>query len=160
MPDDEIRPLFRTIVILGLAAVILLSVGVVEFAYFQPFTKITGTRARVEGVYHYDRAEGITGSPTTQFNVNDQFAAVVDWDALPAQMVVGARWYNSLEMTVGEVGPAPAGTLSGKRVVPIAVPEGLNRNLPGQYEFVVERFAGGQPVELLARRLVLVKRSP
>lgn len=144
---------------LGAAALFLLLLGLAEFVVFQPFTQQTGTRARVEGVYHYDRARGVTGGAATQFSVDDQFAAVVDWGSLPPDMTVAARWYNSLGMAVGEAGPAPAAQLAGHREVPIKVPDGLNRNLPGEYEFVVERFAGGQPVELLARRMVLVRRT-
>ena len=42
---------------------------------------------------------------------------------------------------------------------PIALPTNLKHNLPGQYLFVVERWANGVPVEVLARRIVLVDRS-
>jgi hypothetical protein len=34
----------------------------------------------------------------------------------------------------------------------------LHHNLPGNYTFVVERLQGGVPVEVLARRIVLVER--
>jgi hypothetical protein len=34
----------------------------------------------------------------------------------------------------------------------------LQHNLPGDYTFVVERLQGGVPVEVLARRIVLVER--
>jgi hypothetical protein len=43
-------------------------------------------------------------------------------------------------------------------VVPVETPEGEQANLPGDYLFVVERFSHGQPVEVLARRIVLVRR--
>jgi hypothetical protein len=44
-------------------------------------------------------------------------------------------------------------------VVPVIVPPTYKHNLPGIYTFVVERFSGGVPVEVLARRIVLVERS-
>jgi len=44
-------------------------------------------------------------------------------------------------------------------IVPVKVPQGLHHNLPGHYTFVVERLQGGVPVEVLARRLVLVERQ-
>jgi hypothetical protein len=43
-------------------------------------------------------------------------------------------------------------------VVPVITPPGLRHNLPGHYTFVVERIQGGLPVEVLARRIVLVER--
>jgi hypothetical protein len=42
--------------------------------------------------------------------------------------------------------------------VPVALPAGLRQNIPGTYLFVVERISRGQPVEVLARRLVVVER--
>ena len=40
---------------------------------------------------------------------------------------------------------------------PVITPPGLHHNLPGRYTFVVERFQGGVPVEVLARRFVQVE---
>ena len=45
----------------------------------------------------------------------------------------------------------------GREVVPVEVPSGEERNLPGHYLFVVERYKNGQPVEVIGRRIVLVK---
>jgi hypothetical protein len=53
---------------------------------------------------------------------------------------------------------SPAGKLVGTPPVRVNVPRGLKTNIPGEYVFVVERVAHGQPVEVLARRLVLVTR--
>lgn len=156
---DETRPLYRTIFSLGVVAVLILAVGIGEFVYFAPFGERTGVKARVTGVYAYDpHTQRTLGEPTTRYTVDDDFAAVVDWTSLPASMLVGARWYNSMDVVVGGVGPAPAGELGDRSVVPVKVPRGYTRNLPGEYVFVVERYSGGQPVELLARRLVLVRR--
>lgn len=157
---DELRPLYRTLLILAGAAVVILGLGLAELVYFEPPGQQTGTAVRVEGIYKYDPQSGqIQGKPTTRFTIDDAFAAVVDWGSVPGSMVVAARWYNSLGTVVGDVGPAPAASLAGHRVVPAQVPKGFTRNLPGEYVFVIERYAHGQPVELLARRLVLVRQT-
>ena len=44
-------------------------------------------------------------------------------------------------------------------LVPVALPAGLKQNIPGTYLFVVERISRGQPVEVLARRLIEVERT-
>jgi hypothetical protein len=62
-------------------------------------------------------------------------------------------------VVVAQVGPGNPTQLANQTVVPVAVPAGLKYNLPGQYIFVVERISGGVPVEVLARRIVLVVRS-
>jgi len=68
--------------------------------------------------------------------------------------------HRTTHETVGQVGPKPAGQMTDTdRVVPVKVPSGLTRNIPGEYIFVAERFRSGQPVEVLARRFVLVRRS-
>ena len=158
---DEVRPLYRAVVGLGIAALLILGLGIADFLYFEPFGQHTGTTARVTGIYRYDASSHrVVGEPATRFTVDDAFAAVVDWSSLPSSMTVAARWYNSLDVTVGGVGPAPAGRLSGHEVVPVKLPSGFSKNLPGQYVFVVERISGGQPVELLAREQVLVRRTP
>jgi hypothetical protein len=41
----------------------------------------------------------------------------------------------------------------------VEVPPDLHFVLPGRYTFVVERVAGGVPVEVLARRFIVVDRS-
>ena len=46
-----------------------------------------------------------------------------------------------------------------ENAVPVALPQGLTQNIPGTYIFVVERISRGQPVEVLARRLVEVERT-
>jgi hypothetical protein len=44
-------------------------------------------------------------------------------------------------------------------IVPIVVPPGLHHSLPGHYTFVVERFQGDTPVEVLGRRIISVDRT-
>ncbi len=86
------------------------------------------------------------------------FAAVVDWSSLPADVIVDARWYDSFGNVVGSVGPGTPLQLAGQTVIPVRVPPGYHHVLPGHYLFVVERYAGGVPVEVIARRVVLVER--
>ncbi len=156
---DEIRPLYRAVVVLGVAAIVILSAGLVEFFHFEPLGQRTGTAVRLRGVFAYDPASGrVSGPDRSQFTIDQDFAAVVDWGSLPPGLVVGARWYNGFGTVVGSAGPRPAGQLVGHEIVPVKVPPGLSRNLPGEYVFVVERYRGGQPVEVLARRFVMVRR--
>ena len=160
-PGDGLRPLYRTIVALGVVGLVILTVGVVEFLAFEPLGQHTGLRARVEGVFRYDPdSRQTSGSSSTRFAANQPFAAVVDWSSVPGDTVVGARWFNSLGTDVGGIDPKPASQMTdADRLVPVKVPEGFHANIPGEYLFVVERFRDGQPVEVLARRLVLVKRQ-
>jgi hypothetical protein len=57
------------------------------------------------------------------------------------------------------MGPAPAGQLTENSIVPVKIPQGFRHNVPGDYTFVVERYQDGQPVEVLARRLVYVRSA-
>ena len=158
---DDLRPLYRVIKILGAAAIAILALGLVEFLAFEPLGQHSGLSARVEGVFRYDPAAHQTsGADSSRFSATEDFAAVIDWSSLPSSTVAGASWSNSLGTVVGGVGPKSAGQMTeADRTVPVKVPSGLTRNIPGQYLFVVERFRSGQPVEVLARRLVLVRRG-
>ena len=150
----------RAIGALGITALVILAIGMGEFLYFEPLGETTGTHARVRGVYAYDPASGkVVGDDSSSFDRTQPFAAVVDWESLPPEMLVTARWYNGLGVQVGQVPNSPAGNLVGTPLVRVEVPRGLKTNIPGEYVFVVERVARGQPVEVLARRLILVTRG-
>ena len=99
----------------------------------------------------------VSGPPVERFARAQPFAAVVDWSSIPTGTPVAARWFNSFGEVVGQVGPARAETI-GDAAVPVALPPGLRQNIPGTYLFVVERISRGQPVEVLARRLIVVER--
>jgi hypothetical protein len=157
--QDDVRPLYRTILALGVVAIVILVVGVVQFVYFEPPGQRTTNTAHVKGVYVYDpRTHETQDGDRQNFSRDQDFAAVVDWSSLPSNLIVGARWYDSFGDTVGGAGPAPAAQLQGHEVVPVETPSGTAQNLPGHYLFVVERYSSGQPVEVLARRIVLVRR--
>ena len=116
----------------------------------------------IHGVFPYDGRSGqVEGPPSTHFRRDQQFAAQVEWDHLPAGMVVAARWYDSLDAVVGSVGPASAGTLArGSELVPVVTPSGLRANLPGSYTLTIVRYSGGQQVELLDSQSVVVLHDP
>ena len=157
---DDVRPLYRTILALGGLAIGILLLGAIEFVYFEPFGERTTNQAHIEGVFVYDpQTKEVKGDDSDSFNREQAFAAVVDWQDLQPELVVGARWYDSFGDVVSSSGPAPAGRLPAREVIPVAVPSGQERNLPGHYLFVVERYKDGQPVEVLGRRIVLVKRT-
>jgi hypothetical protein len=84
----------------------------------------------------------------------------VDWTSLPPGFVVDARWYDTFGSMRGLVGPAHPSQLTTQSTVPVEVPPDLHYVLPGRYTFVVERIGSdGVPVEVLARRFVVVNRS-
>lgn len=157
---DQVRTLYRTLLVFATVGVLILIVGLVEFVHFEPPGQATGTHAEVVGVFAYDPATGATtGGDASQFARTQQFAAVVDWSSLPAGITVEARWYDEFGDAVGSVGPGTPGQLASHRVVPVVVPPEFHHSLPGHYTFVVERLQGGVPVEVLARRIVLVQRT-
>ena len=112
--------------------------------------------ARIVGVYDWDGRSGSTTGPNKDhFRSDEPFAAVVDWSSLPPSLEVGAGWFSGgFAVGAGSVGPAPAGALSRQPAVPVN--SGSQRFPSGHYQFVVERFARGIPVEVLARKTVVV----
>jgi hypothetical protein len=158
-PYDQILTLYRTLLVFATVGVVILSVGLVEFVYFEPPGQTTGATAHIAGVFAYDPKTGSTHGPDrTTFARTEQFAAAVDWSQLPPDIVVDARWFNSFGSAVGAVGPATPAELGPQSTVPVIVPPGLHHSLPGHYTFVVERLKDGRPVEVLGRRIVLVER--
>ena len=158
---DQLHTLYRTLLVFATVGAIILSVGLVQFVYFERPGQETGVKAHIVGVYEYDPATSKTlGPDRSEFPRSGVFAAVVDWSSVPSQLVVDARWYDTFGSMRGEVGPGHATDLSAHGVVPVEVPPDLHFVLPGRYTFVVERLdADGVPVEVLARRFVLVDRS-
>jgi hypothetical protein len=157
---DQVRTLYRTLLVFATVGLVILSVGLVEFVYFEPPGQASGAKARIVGVYAFDPATGTTsGSDQSQFAHTQEFAAVVDWSTLPGNITVDARWYDAFGDVVGRAGPSTPDQLTDKRVVPVVVPRNFHHSLPGRYTFVVERIQGGVPVEVLARRMVLVQRT-
>lgn len=157
---DPVRTLYRTLLVFAAVGILILGVGLFEFLYFEPPGQTTGATAHIVGVYQFDPVTQKTLGPDKRtFARNQQFAAVVDWSSVPNNVTVDARWYDSFQVVVAQVGPGTPAQLANKTVVPVAVPAGLKYNLPGQYIFVIERMSGGVPVEVLARRIVLVVRT-
>jgi hypothetical protein len=160
VPYDPVKTLYRTLLLFDIVAILILVVGIAEFLYFEPPGQQTGIKATIAGIYQYDPATNKTfGADRSTFTRTQLFAAVVDWKSLPSNITVDARWYDNFEAIVGSVGPGTTTQLANQTMVPIALPTNLKHNLPGQYVFVVERWANGVPVEVLARRIVLVERS-
>jgi len=161
---DDLRPLYRIMVALGVISVVILASGFALLLRFAPPGQRSGYRAHVTGVYAYDPATGsITGSAMTRFHRDQPFAASVDWGNLPAGMLVSARWTDSLDDEVGSTQPTPvaAGQLASQdALVPVRASREFGSNLPGRYTLTVVRYARGQPVELLATARVTVLRDP
>ena len=159
-PYDPIQSLYRTMLVYGAVGVLILIVGLAEFVYFEPPGHTTGYKARITGIFKYDPAANTTiGPDRSYFSRSEKFAAVVDWSSLPADITVDARWYDGFRVVVGQAGPGMPAQLADKTTVPVMIPPNLKYVLPGRYIFVVERWDGGLPVEVLARRMVLVERT-
>lgn len=157
---DQLRVLYRTLLLFATVGAIILAIGVVEFVYFEPPGQASGITARIVGVYVYDpNSKQVSGPDRSEFPRSGEFAAVVDWTSLPGSLVVDARWYDSFGTLEGRVGPGPASDLAAEQIIPVEVAPGFRFVLPGRYTFVVERLKAGVPVEVLARRFVVVDRS-
>jgi len=157
---DQLRVLYRTLLVFATVGAVILSIGLVQFAYFEPFGETTGAKATIVGVYQYDSTTGqLGGSDRSEFPREGEFAAKVDWTSLPSNLVVDARWYDSFGTLRGRVGPGSPADLVDKSIVPVLVPEGSHYVLPGRYTFVVERLRNDLPVEVLGRRFVRVDRT-
>jgi hypothetical protein len=157
---DQLRVLYRTLLVFATAGVVILAIGLVEFVYFEPPGQASGVKAHIAGVFQYDpNTKQVVGPDRSEFPRTEEFAAVVDWSSLPATLIVDARWYNSFGSLEGLVGPGVPSDLSSNSVIPVEVPPGYHYVLPGRYTFVVERLKDGVPVEVLGRRFVVVDRS-
>ncbi len=156
---DQLRVLYRTLLVFATVAMLVLGIGLVEFVYFEPPGETSGAKAHIVGVYRYDsQARQVVGGDQTQFPRSGEFAAVVDWSSIPDTLTVDARWYDVFGSLRGSAGPAHPSQLAGHSVVPVLVPPGYRYVLPGRYTFVVERLEDGMPVEVLGRRFVVVDR--
>ena len=157
---DQLRVLYRTLLVFATVGTVILAIGLVEFVYFEPPGQASGVTAQIVGVFAYDpNTKQVYGPDRSEFPRSGEFAAVVDWTSLPENLVVDARWYDSFGTLEGRVGPGSPSQLAGDRVVPVEVPPGFRYVLPGRYTFVVERLKAGLPVEVLGRRFVVVDRS-
>ena len=158
-PVDQVRTLYRTLFLYAAISLLILLAGLVEFVYFEPPGHHSGLKASIVGDYEYDPDQNtVTGPDSSTFPRTALFAAKVDWSSLPSGVIVDARWYDGFGNVVGGVGPATPPELAGKTIIPVRVPPGFRHILPGRYLFVVERYEGGVPVEVIARRLVEVER--
>ena len=156
---DPVSGLYRTLLVFAGVGVVILTAGLVEFVHFEPMAA-SGLHAHIVGVYQYDPATHQTSGPDRQtFSRADDFAAVVDWSGLPDTITVQALWYDGFQNVVGSAGPDRPSALREQTTIPAAVPNDLKFHLPGEYIFTIERVVDGQPVEVLARRLIQVERT-
>jgi len=157
---DQLKVLYRTLLVFATAGVVILAIGLIQFAYFEPLGQSTGAEAKIAGVYVYNGDTGeVEGPDRSEFPRNVEFAAVVDWSSLPPNITVDARWYDSFGTLRGAVGPGTPSSLADESIVPVLVPQGYRYVLPGRYTFVIERLQRDLPVEVLGRRFVRVDRS-
>jgi len=157
---DQLRTLYRTLLVFATVGIVILGIGLVQFVYFEPPGQASGVQARIVGIYQFDPTTKQTNDgDRSEFPRTVEFAAVVDWSSIPSNLIVDARWYDSFGSIEGQVGPGTAADLANDTVIPVEVPQGYHYVLPGRYTFVVERLSDGVPVEVLGRRFVVVDRS-
>ena len=156
-PPDQGRFFFRFMIGLGGIGLAILLLGLVQFLGFEPVGQHTGARATISRVFAYDpRNPAAQGRDRHQFSPKETPAAAVDWGSLPPDMVVGGAWFSGVfAEPAGSLGPRPASELKGSEPVRVEHPDGKQLQ-SGDYTFVVERYSGGQPVEVLARRTIIV----
>jgi hypothetical protein len=156
---DQLKVLYRTLLVFATVGTVILAIGIVQFAYFEPLGQTTGVKARIVGVYQYDATTKTTvDGDRSEFPRTQQFAAKVDWSSLPDNLIVDARWYDSFGSLRGQVAAGSPSSLADHSLIPVDVPQGFHYVLPGRYTFVVERFKDDVPVEVLGRRFILVDR--
>lgn len=154
MGADEIAPAYRLMVISGVVGALILAIGAFQFIHYEPVGQRSGLHARIVGIYAYDpKAAEIAGGNIDHIAASKPFAAKVDWTSLPGGTQVAAHWFlGGFAIDAGGVGPAQASSLPD--VIPVSV--GRQKLPSGRFEFVVERWSGGRPVEVLGRKSVLV----
>jgi len=90
---DQMKVLYRTLLVFATVGTVILAIGLVQFVYFEPLGQTTGVQARIVGVYQYDPAtKSAVGGDRSEFPRTEEFAAKVDWSSLPNNLVVEARW--------------------------------------------------------------------
>jgi hypothetical protein len=151
---DEIAPAYRLMLAAGLAGLLILSIGALQFIHYEPLGQRSGLHVHIVGIYSYDPQAGdIQGGNLDHIRAGKPFAAKVDWSSLPAQTQAAGRWYlGGFALDVGGAGPAAAGSLP--ELVPVSA--GKQKLPAGHISFVVERWSGGRAVEVLARKSIVV----
>jgi hypothetical protein len=62
-PVDQVRTLYRTLLVYGSISILILVAGLGEFAYFEPPGQHTGMKATITGVFQYDPVHKTTTGP-------------------------------------------------------------------------------------------------
>lgn len=155
-PGYEPSPHFRMMTAIGLVGVLVLAVGAVLFAHFEPIGPASGARTTVT-VKQYDAASGRpTGSARTTFTSRQVPSAIVAWDTLPGSLVVEAGWFDESGFEVASTGVHRADRQPD--LLPMATER--DAEIPsGSYTFAVGRFSDGRIVEVLARAEIQVSAA-
>jgi len=77
---DQLRVLYRTLLIFATVGTVILAIGLIEFVYYEPPGQSSGIKAHIVGVYAYDPGtKQVNGPDRSEFPRAGEFAAVVDW---------------------------------------------------------------------------------
>lgn len=150
--------IYHTMLLAGYAGCLVLLVGLLALLATSPPGRHTALHTDAT-VYAYDSASAsIQGAPQKHFAAGKEFAGQVNWDRLPADTIVAAKWYGVLEEAEGSVGPARAGDLAtAAKPVPVLKSQSALL-LPGRHTLLVLRYARGLPLEIVGRTIVVVDR--
>ena len=125
---DQVRVLYRTLLVFATVAAVILSLGLIQFVYFERPGEASGIQAHIVGVYQYDPNTGqTTGSDRSQFARSEQFAGVVDWTSIPGKVTTIAPSTDPRTRTVAV------------KVTPDLTDSGLTDGMLAQVQLTVDR---------------------
>jgi hypothetical protein len=153
-PGYESHPHFGVMTAIGLVGVLVLVVGGVLFAHFQPVTGASGARVTIAAQVYDPQSHTAGGQSRDVFSPREIPAAVVDWHAVPAGMQVAAGWFDSNGYQIGGQGPSPPGRMG--RVLPLTDAGPIPQDT---YVFAAGRWQDGRIVEVLGQVQVRVGSS-
>ena len=73
---DQLRVLYRTLLVFATVGTVILAIGLVEFVYFERPGEASGVKAHIVGVFAYDPVtKQVNGPDRSEFPRSGQFAA-------------------------------------------------------------------------------------
>ena len=93
--DDQLKVLYRTLLVFATVGVVILAIGLVQFVYFEPIGQATGVKAHIVGVYAYDPATKSTVGPDrSEFPRN--YCTPVIWETGGKKQIVVAATLRAM----------------------------------------------------------------
>lgn len=153
-PGYQANPHFRVMTAFGLVGVLVLVVGALLFAHFQPVTSPSGIRVSLAMQRYDPSTHSVSGPSTTVFTARQIPAAVLRWGGAPDGVQVGGGWFDNTGYPITQVGPGRPDAMP--RVIPLTDSGPVPADT---YVFAVGRYQDGRMVEVLAQTQVRVGGS-